>query len=332
LKTLSDFDRRPILVTVAGPNGAGKTAFCDIHLASSGLRRIDAEEVARDLQADPYEAARTVDALRRALIRQGESFVFQTVFSEAAAAKLGFLKEAEQAGYTIVLCFIGLENPELCEERVCIRVSQGGHDVPAEKLQARFPRTLANLKAVAKDLPHVLVYDNSDPSRPFRQVAVIQAGRCTERVKDMPAWAAATLFSKARLERPAADAGPARSPKGKLTLNVRRRPQGRAILRVEGSIDHVTFKQFESAFRWFDKQEIRYLVVDMALLTYISSSALSLLIKVKTEYAKHKGDVVLVRPQTPIINIMRVMGLMDLFRIASSAEEAFHPPAPGAGK
>jgi anti-anti-sigma factor len=120
--------------------------------------------------------------------------------------------------------------------------------------------------------------------------------------------------------------------KGKLSLTVGQRPQGKAILRVEGSVDPTTFKQFESAFRWFDEQGLRYLVVDMALLTYISSSGLSLLIKAKTDCAKNKGDVVLVRPQTPILNIMKVLGLMDLFRIASSVEEALLPAPPGAGR
>ena len=109
-------------------------------------------------------------------------------------------------------------------------------------------------------------------------------------------------------------------------MNVRRRPQGRAILRVEGSIDPSTYKQFEAAFEWLHKEGIRYVAVDMALLTYISSIALSLLIKVKSEYVKQKGDLVLVRPQTSIINVMKVLGLMDLFRVASSAEEALLPP------
>jgi len=36
-----------------------------------------------------------------------------------------------------------------------MRVSQGGHDVPLEKLITRFPRTLANLKAALQALPRV---------------------------------------------------------------------------------------------------------------------------------------------------------------------------------
>jgi anti-anti-sigma factor len=119
--------------------------------------------------------------------------------------------------------------------------------------------------------------------------------------------------------------------KGKISLSAARGPQGQGILKVEGSVDPTTFNRFEAAFQLFDKQDILYMVVDMALLTYISSSGLSLLIKAKTDRIQKDGDVVLVRPQTPILNIMKMLGLMDLFRIASSMEEALLPPAPRDG-
>ncbi len=113
--------------------------------------------------------------------------------------------------------------------------------------------------------------------------------------------------------------------KGKLSLAVGRRAEGTAILRVEGTVDSSTFKEFEATFRWMDRQGFRTIVVDMSRMTYISSSGLSLLVKAKTARAR-KGDVVLVRPQTPIVNIMRILGLNDVFRTASSVEEALQPP------
>jgi len=64
------------------------------------------------------------------LVAQGESFVFETVFSDPVGDKLKFLRRASTRGYTVVLCFIGLASPELCDERVAMRVLQGGHDVP----------------------------------------------------------------------------------------------------------------------------------------------------------------------------------------------------------
>ena len=117
--------------------------------------------------------------------------------------------------------------------------------------------------------------------------------------------------------------------KGKLTLAVGRPVQGKAVLRVEGSVDPATFRQFQATFRWLNKNGILYVVVDMSKMTYISSSGLSLLVKAKTERAKRRGgDLVLVRPQTPIVNIMKILGLFKVFRVCSSVEEALHPPAP----
>lgn len=119
--------------------------------------------------------------------------------------------------------------------------------------------------------------------------------------------------------------------KEQLKLSLGRGPQGQAILHVEGAVDLHTFKQFEAAFRSFDEQRLNYLVVDLALMTYITSSGLGLLIKAKAERVQKDGDVVLVRPQTSVLNILKVLGLMDLFRVASSVEEALVPPAPRDG-
>lgn len=68
------------------------------------------------------------------------------------------------------------------------RVSQGGHDVPTEKLIARFPRTLANLQAAIDVLPHVLIFDKDDLRTPFRQVAMFERGRRIVVKKPVPKW------------------------------------------------------------------------------------------------------------------------------------------------
>ena len=70
--------------------------------------------------------------------------------------------DAVASGYNVVLCFIGISGPEISEERVAMRMSQGGHYVPPEKLIIRFPRTVANLKAAIQPLPMVLIFDNDD--------------------------------------------------------------------------------------------------------------------------------------------------------------------------
>jgi predicted ABC-type ATPase len=183
-------DARPIIVALAGPNGAGKTTFYHAHLRSSGLRFINVDNIAAAINIRAYEAAAIANALRLELFRQRESFVFETVFSDPIGDKLTFLKEAADSGYAVVLCFIGISNAAVSEERVAMRVSQGGHDVPSEKLATRFVRTLANLKGAINQLPLVLIYDNSDLKAPFRRIAEYRQGTSHFFTPDLPEWLA----------------------------------------------------------------------------------------------------------------------------------------------
>ena len=182
------FDQRPIVVALAGPNGAGKTTFCHAHLALAGLRFVNADVLASELGLDAGGAMAMANALRRALVVRRESFVFETVFSDPVGDKLTFLAETASLGYTVVLCYIGIPSAATSEERVAMRVTQGGHDVPSEKLQTRFPRTLANLHAAIRQLPHVFVFDNSDLHRPYRLAATFERGQCVERAESLPPW------------------------------------------------------------------------------------------------------------------------------------------------
>jgi predicted ABC-type ATPase len=181
-------DQRPVIVAIAGPNGAGKTTFYRAHLQPAGLRFVNADVLAGELSIDPYAAARLADSLRQELMQQRESFVFETVFSDPVRAKLALLKGAKHAGYATILCFIGISGPDVSEQRVAMRVSQGGHDVPTEKLIARFPRTLVNLKTALIELPEVWVFDNDDLRTPFRLVTVFENGRIVKLHKPVPKW------------------------------------------------------------------------------------------------------------------------------------------------
>lgn len=167
-------------MALAGSNGAGKTTFYHAHLADSGLRFVNADVLAVELGLAAYEAADAAAAIRNALLARQESFVFETVLSDPVGDKVAQLRGLADHGYEVVVFFIRIADPRVSIERVSMRASQGGHDVPDEKLLARFDRTRANLQRAIEQLPHTIIFDNSDLAHPYRHIATYHHGKVTE--------------------------------------------------------------------------------------------------------------------------------------------------------
>jgi predicted ABC-type ATPase len=185
---VSLLDHRPLVLALAGPNGAGKSTFFYSFLKEAGLRFVNADILAKELGIDAYSAAAIADAIRRRLVEQKESFIFETVFSDPTGDKRSLLREIAEEGYTVVLCFIGICAAEISEERVSLRVTQGGHDIPTEKITESYPRILRNLEIALRTLPFVWIFDNSDLEEPYQLVARILRGKATELRRPLPQW------------------------------------------------------------------------------------------------------------------------------------------------
>lgn len=183
----------PTLVAVAGPNGAGKSTFYDIYLAPLRLPFVNADLIAATLSHDdPVSLAREASATaareRGFLVERRESFCMETVFSDPVGDKIGFLRDARNRGYYVVLVFIGIASPELSEARVASRTLAGGHGVPRDRLYGRFPRTLVNLRAAIRHVDLCYLFDNSSVDRPFRPIARWEDGRRVWRGRLRPSW------------------------------------------------------------------------------------------------------------------------------------------------
>lgn len=182
-----------VLIVLAGPNGAGKSTFFELFLAETGVRFVNADHIARAIDpvnsaAVGYRAAADADLQRRSLLAEGASFCMETVFSDPVGDKLNFLRQAQAAGYTVFFVFIGIDSAELSIGRVMQRVEDGGHDVPDEKIRARFPRTLANLRRALEFVDYAWLFDNSSYDEPYCLVAAFERGRITQRTAVQPAW------------------------------------------------------------------------------------------------------------------------------------------------
>jgi predicted ABC-type ATPase len=195
----------PIFYLLAGPNGAGKSSLYKA-ACLDGLIPAAAEFVNADLYEaanlqdmdDPEErseaARQWADARRAHLIAQRNSFVSETVFSHES--KLALIAQAQSAGFKVVLLVVCVDDPRILLARVAQRVSEGGHDVPAQRILARYPRTLANLQqAVQLADMAMLFHPNMKPGQnvlPDR-VAVCRKGQITRQAAKLPKWAKQVL-------------------------------------------------------------------------------------------------------------------------------------------
>lgn len=199
--------RIPLLLVVAGPNGAGKTTWFETQLEGRlALPFVNADRIARTLPGkagdrQAREAFHLAEKERQERLAARESFCMETVFSDPVGAKIGFLERAQRSGYEVMLVFIGIEGAELCAARVMQRVLEGGHDVPADRIAARYPRTLANLREAIARLGSVVVMDNSNPEAPYRPVAFFLRGRLQWIDEPLPEWFRPLVMMKDRSKR-----------------------------------------------------------------------------------------------------------------------------------
>jgi predicted ABC-type ATPase len=109
-----------------------------------------------------------VRTFKRLVMEQRIPFAFETVFSHwrrlpngSYESKADDIVQLQEAGYFVVLLFVGLASVNLSVLRVNTRKQQGGHGVPLDKLRVRFPRTQAAIGHAAPLADMTLMFDNS---------------------------------------------------------------------------------------------------------------------------------------------------------------------------
>ena len=183
---------QPELWLLVGGNGAGKTTFYERFLAPRKNPLVNADNIARSVWPDApekhsYEAALIAERERFRLLEERQSFCFETVFSHPS--KVDFVGAAKAAGFRIRLFYFHLELASLNKARVVSRVKAGGHNVPEAKIEARIPRTLANLRQCIGLVDELHLVDNSSLDHPYVRIAVWQDGQWRSFVETLPGWA-----------------------------------------------------------------------------------------------------------------------------------------------
>ena len=162
---------KPIFHLLAGPNGAGKSTLYWALVSNGDIGKAldfvnaDLYEQSHlqhvvDLQKRSEAARDWANERRKALLNTHTSFVSETVFSHES--KLALITPAQALGFDVILYVVSVDDPQRLLARVSQRVREGGHNVPAQRILDRYPRTMANLKKAVRLADLAFVYDAVD--------------------------------------------------------------------------------------------------------------------------------------------------------------------------
>jgi predicted ABC-type ATPase len=140
----------PRCLIIAGPNGAGKTTFArDFLPRDSLLHFINTDLIAAGISPlDPTRAQITAGRIFIAeldrLSATGQDFAFESTLS--GLTYLPRLRRWKDAGYTLEIIYLKLDDVRISIERIAARVRTGGHNVPEADARRRFARSLHNFE------------------------------------------------------------------------------------------------------------------------------------------------------------------------------------------
>jgi len=183
-------EKRPIAVVLAGHNGSGKSTMWYEQLSNqlkiplmnadrlmlslfpeaSGKKPLPewAEEI-RDKNTEWMRVAQlATQAYVTMVIERKLPFATETVFSHwkdlgngKFESKIDLITNLQKQGYFVLLYFVGLRDSQMSVIRVESRVANKGHDVPVDKLEARFPRTQKAINHAITVADAAILVDNS---------------------------------------------------------------------------------------------------------------------------------------------------------------------------
>ena len=161
-----------VAILVCGINGAGKSTYINgvirPALDQQGMEYvyINADDWQKKQfasfqnETDEHAKAAQVwaNTKRDRCIREGQSFVTETVFSHPS--KLEVIEEAQSAGLQVHLFHIHVDNADTVLHRINNRIKEGGHSVPADKVLSRYQRILPIIKEAALKADRAYLLDN----------------------------------------------------------------------------------------------------------------------------------------------------------------------------
>jgi len=154
--------KKPLCIMIAGPNGSGKSSATNNYKSRNPdfpSLYINADDIKSQHSLTDRDAQAKADEMRYNALSNGVPFAFETVMSHPS--KIDLLRHAKENGYETRLLFITTQSPEINKGRVADRVAKGGHNVPEDKIEPRYDRSMALLPLALRYADKAEVYNNS---------------------------------------------------------------------------------------------------------------------------------------------------------------------------
>lgn len=190
-----------MITVIAGVNGAGKSSIFGSHIRQNGGEYFNPDEVTQQIIKNEPALGAT-DANSRAWT-MGRDFLAQAIaldLDHTFETTLGgktitrMLLEAIDRGVEVRVLYCGLATAELHIKRVRQRVKRGGHDIPSDKIRARWDSSIGNLFLLGAQCSALTLFDNSKPFAndlpSARRLLSFMHGKSNTFIStDMPEWA-----------------------------------------------------------------------------------------------------------------------------------------------
>jgi predicted ABC-type ATPase len=129
--------------------------FLELLFIRSGILYIP-----NSVKINSYHASFVASYLAERLLASKQSFAYETVMSHKSKVKI--MRLARKSGYKTYLYFVFVDDPQTNVARVKLRALKGEHDVEANTITDRIPRTISLLPSAFQIADSAYVIDNSN--------------------------------------------------------------------------------------------------------------------------------------------------------------------------
>ncbi len=156
------------LYIIAGCNGAGKTtaSFTILPEILNCKEFVNADEIARGLspfqpEKVAIEAARIMLNRVNELLNGSNNFALETTL--ATKSYTHKIATAQHNNFKVILLFFWLKDVHLAIERVRIRVTEGGHNIPTDVIKRRHASGIKNLfELYLPIVDEAMIFENTE--------------------------------------------------------------------------------------------------------------------------------------------------------------------------